>query len=223
MLSIIIPTYNERENIPLLISRLEASLCAEHEIIIVDDSSPDGTAVAVSEIAKNDKTVYLISRKAKTGLTGAVVEGVKAAKGDIIIVMDADLSHPPEAVPKLAEALKGADIAIGSRLAQGGGVESWPMHRKVISSGADTLARLLLGISCSDPMSGFFAMRRSAFLKIRFRSRGYKLLLNILADNPKAKVAEVPYTFKDRHAGKTKLGAGETINYVFDLLRIKLG
>ena len=223
MLSVIIPTYNEKENIPTLISRLEGCLPPDHEIIIVDDSSPDGTADAVSELAKKNKSVRLVLRKAKAGLTGAVVEGVRAAKGDTILVMDADLSHPPEAAPRLAEALRNADIAVGSRLIKGGRVESWPFHRRVISSGADALARLLLGVKCSDPLSGFFAMRRSAFQKTRLRTKGYKLLLNILADNRGSKIAEVPYTFRDRHAGKTKLGAGETINYVFDLLRIKFG
>lgn len=223
MISIIVPTYNEKENVELLVQGLEKCMSAEHEIIIVDDNSPDGTGALVSRLSKNYPSLRLLSREKKDGLTGAVIAGVESARGNEIVVMDADLSHPPEKVPELASKLEGSSIAIGSRNMKGGGVQTWPFHRKVISKGAELLAFLILGVKSSDPMSGFFAIRKSVFKRTRFRAKGYKLLLNILADNRSAKISEVPYFFKDRHAGKTKLGGGEIFNYVLDLLRIRFG
>jgi len=221
MISVIIPTYNERGNIALLVSRLAAVLPRGSEMVVVDDNSPDGTAAAVEELAAGYPSLRLVERKGKLGLASAVVAGAAAAHGDRLVVMDADLSHPPEAVPLLASALDACDLAIGSRLLRGGGVSSWPFHRRVISRGAEFLARILLGVKVSDPMSGFFAVRQDVFAKTRFRARGYKLLLNILADNPRIRVKELPYVFSDRHAGETKLGPGEVLNYVLDLLRMR--
>lgn len=224
MISVIVPTYNERDNIRILIERLERSLAgAPHEVVVVDDNSPDGTAPEVERLAKRLHSLRLVKRERKRGLTGAIAAGAAAAEGDVVVVMDADLSHPPEKVPLLASALKGCDIAIGSRLTKGGAVASWPFHRKLVSRGADFLARLLLGVRVSDPLSGFFAVRKTVFRKTRFRAKGYKLLLNILADNPHLRVREIPYVFTDRHTGKTKLGMGEIGNYLLDLLRIRFG
>ncbi len=221
MISVIIPTYNERGNVELLVPRLAALLPQGSEIVVVDDNSPDGTAAVVEAMSAKFPTVRLVRRERKAGLTSAVVAGVSAAKGDLIIVMDGDLSHPPGAVPLLASALKGCDLAVGSRLAEGGRVESWPLHRKLISRGAELLARVLLGVKLSDPMSGFFAIRKGVFMKTRFRARGYKILLNILADNPRIRVREIPYVFSDRHSGRTKLGAAEMATYVSDLIRLR--
>lgn len=223
MLSIIIPTYNERENLAPLVSRLEKALGAGHEIIIVDDNSPDGTAEEALALSRDHPSLRLVRREGKKGLTSAVLAGAEAAKGDSILVMDADLSHPPEAAQALASALETSDLVIGSRLMEGGGVEKWPLHRKLISKGADLLARLVLGIRCSDPLSGFFAMKRGLLSGTRFRTKGYKLLLNILYDNRSVRVVEVPYVFRDRFAGRTKLGALEMLNFLFDLLRIRFG
>ena len=214
MLSIIIPTYNERENIPMLIRKLEG-LPSRHEIIVVDDNSPDGTAQAVESL--NNPSVRLIKRKEK-GLSGAIVAGVSAAKGENIMVMDADLSHPPELVPEFLSKLKDHDLVIGKRTR----VERWPFHRKMISKGAEFLAGLL-GIRVPDPLSGFFAMRKKAFRKTRIRTKGYKILLNILYDNPGLTIAEIPYVFKNRYKGKTKLGYPEIFNYLLDLWRIRFG
>lgn len=221
MISVIIPTYNERGNVPPLVSRLAAVLPRGSEMIVVDDNSPDGTAAVVEELSARFPALRLVKRAGKQGLTSAIVAGVSAAHGESIVVMDADLSHPPEAVPALASALRSCDLAIGSRLMEGGGVKTWPLHRRIISRGAESLARILLGVDVSDPMSGFFAVRRGIFIKTRFRTRGYKLLLNILADNPRMRVKEFPYTFSDRHSGSTKLGAAEMAAYVLDLLRLR--
>jgi dolichol-phosphate mannosyltransferase len=223
MLSVLLPTYNEKENIGQLIQKLETVLKTGYEIIVIDDNSPDGTAEAVRKLAKEKKALRLVVRKGKHGLTGAILAGVKEARGDRMLVMDADLSHPAEAVPELVSALDGCDIVIGSRLIPGGGVERWPIHRKLISRSAQFLAELLLNPKCSDPLSGFFAIRKGLIKKTRFRTRGYKLLLNILYDNPEAKVCEVPYFFRDREAGKTKLGMGEIGNYLLDIFKIRFG
>ncbi|MBI5227682.1 polyprenol monophosphomannose synthase [Candidatus Micrarchaeota archaeon] len=225
MFSIIIPTYNEAGNVKPIISRLRKCLeeaKEDYEIIFVDDNSPDGTADAVDKISKSISNVRLVRRKKKDGLTGAIVAGVNASKGNIIVVMDGDLSHPPETVPLLLSKLKTCDLAVGSRLIEGGSVEHWPFHRKFLSKGADYIARIFLGMTLSDPLSGFFAIRKSIFQKTHFRTKGYKILLNILADNPEIKINEVAYIFRDRAWGETKLGSLEIINYVFDLLRLKL-
>lgn len=221
MLSIIVPTYNERGNIEPLITGLEGAVRSKHEIIVVDDSSPDGTASVVEKLSERYPAVRLVSRRKKGGLTGAVLVGVGAATGNDIVVMDADLSHPPGEVPNIARLLRGTDLVVGTRFAQGGGIKSWPAHRRLVSAGANLLARVVLGVRCSDPMSGFFAVRKDVFLRTRFRTKGYKLLLNLIADNPGLRIKELAYSFMDRHSGKTKLGAGEMLTYVFDLFRIR--
>jgi len=221
MLSIIVPTYNERGNILHLIALLEAVVENAHEIIVVDDNSPDGTADAVLKASKKFPSVKLLKREGKMGLSSAIMAGVSAAKGEYVVVMDADLSHPPELVPKMAVALKGCDLVIGSRMLPGGGVKSWPLHRRLISSGAELLARLAVGVKVSDPLSGFFAMRQDAFAATRVRTKGYKILLNILADNRQLKIREIPYLFQDRAAGETKLGAGEVAQYLADLFTLR--
>ena len=223
MLSIIIPTYNERGNILHLIALLEAVVEDAHEIIVVDDNSPDGTADAALKASKKFPAVRLLKREGKAGLSSAVMAGVSAAKGERILVMDADISHPPELVPKMAAALKDCDLVIGSRMLPGGGVKSWPIHRRLISFGAELLARLAVGVKVSDPLSSFFAMRRETFAATRVRTKGYKILLNILADNRAFRIIEIPYVFSDRKAGRTKLGAMEIFRYAADLARIRFG
>ncbi len=223
MISVLIPTYNEKDNMRPLLTALSACLPPDHEIIVIDDNSPDGTGDEVKALSAGDKRIRLLERGGKSGLTSAITDGFAESKGDAIVVMDADLSHPPEVVPALAGRLGSADLVVGSRLIEGGKVERWPMHRRVISKAADALARLLLGVKISDPLSGFFAIRRDAMARTRFRTKGYKLLLNILADNPRLRIIEAPYVFRDRHAGATKLGMREVVRYVFDLLRIRFG
>jgi len=226
MLSAIIPTYNEAGNISLLLRLLSEAFKGtgiDYEIIVVDDNSQDGTALEIRKLTAKSPRIRLIERKGKLGLTSAIVTGAKAAKGDSLIIMDADLSHPPEAVVILAKKLETNDLVIASRLMKGGKVENWPTHRKIISKGADTLSRIFISTKVTDPMSGFFAIKKEFFEKTKFRTKGYKLLLNILADNKNIRIAEIPYTFKDRHSGKTKLGNLEIITYVGDLMRIRFG
>ena len=223
MLSILIPTYNERANILPLVRAIEASVKVEHEIIIIDDNSPDGTANEVKKAKAQCASIRLIRRAGRLGLTGAVHAGLLESRGDRIIVMDADLSHPAESLPRMYAMLDDADIVIGSRLMKGGEVENWPIHRKLISDAAHILAIIFVNPRCSDPLSGFFAARREVMLATRFRTKGYKLLLNIIADNRDARISEIPYTFKDRIAGKTKLDSIEILNFIVDLMRIDFG
>ncbi len=223
MLSILIPTYNERANILPLVRAIEESVKEEHEIIIIDDNSPDDTAGEVMKAKEQFKSIKLVKRAGRLGLTGAVRAGLLESRGDRIVVMDADLSHPPQSLPRMSAMLDDADIVVGSRLMKGGEVENWPIHRKLISDAARILAVIFINPRCSDPLSGFFAVRRKVMLSTRFRTKGYKLLLNIIADNRDARVSEVPYKFKDRVAGKTKLDSMEILNFIADLMRIDFG
>lgn len=222
MISILIPTYNERENIPLLFEELDAALKNQkepYEFIVIDDNSPDKTAEAAQNLSKVYPSRVLI-RTQKSGLASAIMKGVKAAKGDKLVIIDADLSHPPELVPTLVLELKTFDLVIGSRHLPGGGVASWTTSRKLISDGATALARVIIGTNVTDPMSGFFAIKKSILEKTKLKVKGYKILLNILAQH-NLKITEVPYFFKDRKFGKTKLDSKEMANYVVDLLRLK--
>lgn len=222
--SIIIPTYNERDNIEELIVRLSAALRSagyEFEIIVVDDSSPDGTA-EVAERLSSSYPVRVMRRPAKLGLGSAIMDGVGASRGELIVVMDADLQHPPEAVPELLRSLERCDIAVASRYAPGGGTEGWPMLRKIISRGAIFLAHVLLPSSrgVSDPVSGFFAMRREVVDGLELSPRSFKALLEILQKGKWRSVCEVPYVFRQRRRGESKLNLGEIVRYSKHLLEL---
>ncbi|MFW3145517.1 MAG: glycosyltransferase [Thermoplasmatota archaeon] len=223
MLSVIIPTYNEKENMSVIIPKLYKVLKKKDvpfEILVMDDDSPDGTCGEVKRLSKKYPEAGCILRKEDRGLSPAVMEGFRKAKGDIHLVMDADLSHPVEAVPELyfAIARRGADISVGSRHAKGGGIEKWPLKRKIISSGAALLARPLT--SCSDPMSGFFALRPEVIKDAPLRAKGYKILLEILVKGRYQKVEEVPIVFRDRELGQSKLGSKVIFNYLQHLMKL---
>jgi len=223
--SIILPTYNERENIVKLIPQLHEALARasiKYEIIVVDDNSPDGTAEAARELGKT-YPVTVIVRPGKLGLASAVIEGFKHSRGEIVVVMDADLQHPPEIVPTLVEKVReGYDIAIASRYIPGGRIESWSILRKVLSRGAIILAHILLprtrGIK--DPVSGFFAFKRQVLENTELDPVGYKILLEILVRGKWKRAVEVPYTFKPRASGRSKLNLKEILNYLRHLLKL---
>ncbi len=210
MVSIIIPTYNEAENIGRLVPQIFKH-CIRSEVIIVDDSSPDGTAGIAREMGRWFP-VRVVERPGKIGLGSAVLEGFRHAKSDILCVMDADLSHPPEKIPEMVRALKNSDIVVGSRYVKGGGTEGWPLKRRLMSRGATWMARALTSVK--DPMSGFFLLRKSVIDNVRLEPDGYKILLEILARGRYKRVTEVPYTFTDRQAGKSKLNGGEVTAYL---------
>lgn len=227
MLSVIIPTYNESGNMPLIIPRLHGVLTREKipfEIIVMDDDSPDGTSKAVEKLTPDYPEARCVVRKQDKGLSPAVMDGYREAKGDIYLVMDADLSHPIEKVPEMyyAIARDGAEISVGSRHAKGGGIENWPLKRKIISWGASSLARPLT--SCKDPMAGFFAVRPSVIEGAPLKAKGYKILLEVLVKGnyDRKKVKEVPITFKDREVGESKLGSKVIVNYIQHLIQLYL-
>ncbi len=216
MISVIIPTFNEKENIEKLIPGIFGQFLAtgmEGEVIIVDDNSPDGTADA-AEAFRNRFNVRVLRRPGKMGLSTAVLEGFRKSNSPFLCVMDADHSHNPEAIPRMFKVLmrQGADVVIGSRHVPGGSITGWPFHRKLISRGAKVLARPITDVK--DPLSGFFMLRRDALEGVELNPRGYKILLEILAKGKIKKVEEVPISFRDRKHGDSKLKKGEFWNYL---------
>jgi dolichol-phosphate mannosyltransferase len=221
--SIIIPTYNERENLPELVERLSKALKGyDYEIVVVDDDSPDETWKLAQELAR-EYPIKVIRRLGEKGLSSAVIRGFKEATGDVFVVMDADLQHPPEKVPELLKAIeKGADIAIASRYVPGGAVRNWYWYRKLISKGAIMIGRVALpkirGIK--DPVSGFFALRREVVEGVELNPVGFKILMEILIKGKYRRVVEVPFTFGLRKAGESKLGGKTIVNYLIHIYRL---
>ncbi len=224
MLSLVIPTYNERENIKALIGHLESLLkenAINAEIIVVDDNSPDGTGKICKAIAKRQKNIVVIQRPGKLGLSSAVIDGFTKAKGDVLGVMDADFSHPVSAIPRMFEAISdGADMAVGSRYIRGGKTVGWPMTRKVTSFGAKLIALPLTRIH--DPVSGLFMFRRSVIDGVKLNPIGYKIGLEVIVKGNYRKLVEVPITFINRKAGKTKLDIKEYNNYLKHISQLLL-
>lgn len=219
MLSVVVPTYNEVGSVPKLAERLHAALGArDWELVIVDDGSPDGTADIAAALAPRIPT-NVVRRAGKGGLASAVIAGFAAARGEILVVMDADLSHPPELVPALLSAIEdGADLAVGSRYVAGGGVEDWPMKRQIVSRVACLMGSVLVPVS--DATSGFFALRRSVIDGVTLNPIGFKIGFEVIARGRYRSVVEVPYTFRDRELGASKFGRREVGQYVVQLGQI---
>ena len=216
MISIVIPTYNEAGSLPTLVQRLGSALGGrEWELIVVDDGSPDGTADLAAAMAPR-LPVRVVRRPGKLGLASAVLDGFRAATGNILVCMDADLSHPPEVVPHLVDALAdGADLAVGSRYVAGGGVEDWPLKRRIVSRVACLMGNALVPVR--DATSGFFALRRSVIDGVHLNPIGFKIGFEVIARGRYAEVVEVPYTFRDREHGSSKFGRREIAQYVQQL------
>jgi dolichol-phosphate mannosyltransferase len=198
------------------VPRLAAALAVHTwELIIVDDGSPDGTA-DLAESYADVHPVRVVRRPGKAGLASAVLAGFAQARGDIFLVMDADLSHPPEAVPRLAAAIEdGADLAVGSRYVKGGGTEDWPLKRRVVSRAACLMGNVLVPIR--DCTSGFFAIRKSALDGVKLNPIGFKIGFEVMARAHYNKAVEVPYVFRDRELGKSKFGRREILQYLVQL------
>jgi len=187
--SIIIPTYNESENIIQVLKSIGEHLPEDiaTEALVVDDNSPDGTGKIVEDYitdAHNEigYTIEVIHRKTKSGLSSAILDGIQHSRGETVVVKDSDFSHPPKIIPQLIEEIKTSkyDIVIASRYTKGGEVSGWSTKRKLISKGAKGIAKAGLGVNESDPMSGFFAFRRKILEGIKLDAIGYKMLLEIL-------------------------------------------
>lgn len=220
--SIIIPTFNESKNIIQILKKIEEVVPKNSltQAIVVDDNSPDGTGKIVENYLKNVKNIAnyyidIVHRKTKAGLSSAILNGIQAAKGEMIIVMDSDLSHPPHIIPKLIDSLKKYqyDLAIASRYTKGGKIENWSLKRKLISRIATKIAKQFLNIETKDPMSGFFAFKRQILDGKKFDAIGFKLLLEILVKTKGVNIAEIPYTFTDRQIGKSKLDLKTMFDY----------
>ena len=221
-LSIIVPTFNERDNIKGVIAAVADALPnVAWEIIFVDDNSPDDTASLVREIAQADPRVRCLHRFGRRGLSSACVEGIMSTASPLVAVMDADRQHDERALVRMFDILNStdADIVVGSRYVQGGGVSDWDRSRAAMSRFATRITNWITGTTLSDPMSGFFMIRRDVFLRAlpRLSTIGFKILLDISASNDSAlKVVDVPYQFRSRKYGASKLDS--TVLWEFLLL-----
>lgn len=210
-LSIIVPTFKERDSVAELTARLDAALSGiAWEVVFVDDDSPDGTLDVLAALARGDGRVRYIHRIGRRGLSSAVIEGVLSTNAPYVAVMDADLQHDERVLPVMLTQLRSgrADIAVGSRYVAGGGIEAWDQGRAKASRLATRAASLLARARLSDPMSGFFMVARPAFMSgvRRLSGQGFKILLDLLASTETPlRVVEVPYTFRSRAHGESKL------------------
>ncbi|MGC2288939.1 MAG: polyprenol monophosphomannose synthase [Thermoplasmata archaeon] len=218
--SLLLPTFNERECLELLYDRIDSALRPyRHEVIVVDDSSPDGTADVVRRLAATGP-YRLVSRPRRAGLSSAVLDGCRVATGRIVVVMDADGSHPPERLSDLIEPINvgRAEFTLGSRRVRGGGDEGLAPVRWMTSWIATLPARPLTAVH--DPMSGFFAVRRDVLERATLKPTGFKVGLEILVKCHPWPVVEVPFHFGERLAGESKLGPGVIASYGHHLARL---
>lgn len=212
---VIVPTYNERDNIEIIADRLRKAV-PDVDLLIVDDGSPDGTGDLADKLAAGDSQVHVMHRRSKAGLGAAYVAGFGWALEhgyDVAVEMDADGSHAPEQLPRLLEALKGADLVLGARWVAGGEVVNWPLSRKLLSRGGNTYARLALGLPLHDATGGFRAYRRGVLEGIdvtKVESQGYCFQVDLAwrAWRSGFRVVEVPITFVERERGESKMSNG---------------
>lgn len=224
-LSIVVPTFNELGNITELRNRIAAALPdVDWELIYVDDDSPDGTAEQLVALAQQDRRVRCMLRIGRRGLASACIEGLLAASSPLVAVIDADLQHDETQLPRMLELLRDPqlDVVVGSRYVDRGGIGDWNRTRALISRLATLLARTVLKAELQDPMSGFFMMRREAVLRcVRAGTSGvgFKILLDLFASSPTPlRFREIPYTFRERHSGQSKLDSNVAWEYLLMLL-----
>jgi dolichol-phosphate mannosyltransferase len=222
--SVVIPTLRERANLEQLLPQLFEILRGagiEAEVVVVDDNSRDGTEELCRKLGAQH-ALRLITRRDERGLASAVLHGLHESKSEICVVMDADMSHPPEAVPGLIDSIRSpfCDVAIGSRYVAGGSLDpNWSWYRRLNSKVATLLAKGLT--SAADPLAGFFAIRRDTFLRAtELRPLGYKVLLELIVRCDCRQIFEVPIAFRDRKLGTSKLSAGQIWLYLRHLARL---
>jgi dolichol-phosphate mannosyltransferase len=226
--SLIIPTYNEGKNIRAIVdqltSLLEPALPGQYELIVVDDDSPDRTWELALNLMPDYPQLRVMRRQEERGLSTAVIRGWQAAAGEVLGVIDGDLQHPPEVLLNLLGAIERADLAVASRNADGGGVSDWSPTRRFLSRGAQTLGLILLPQvvgRVSDPMSGYFLVRREAIANCTLNPLGYKILLEVLGRGDIAEVAEVGYVFQERKEGESKVTWRQYVDYLLHLARLR--
>jgi dolichol-phosphate mannosyltransferase len=218
-LTMIVPTYNEKDRLAELVSGLfEAAgrSSVALELVVVDDNSPDGTGAVADELARTHR-MQVIHRSGKLGLGTAVVAGFAVATSNIVGVMDADFSHPPSLVPKMLAAFKanGAEVLVASRYIPGGSTPNWPFKRRLMSRFACLLARPLSPIR--DAASGFFLIRREIAQNVTIKAGGFKICLELIVRGWPTKLVELPYQFDDRELGESKMSTREASGYLFQL------
>lgn len=232
---IVIPTYNEKESLGLLIEKIKSARVDDEQVLFVDDSSPDGTGDLIRQASSQEGGgwIHLLSRKSKMGIGSAYLDGFREAmsnlRADIVVEMDADLQHPPAVIPELvnAVALGGADVAVGSRYVKGGGSRGWGLSRRTVSKGANWLAHTFLGLQVRDCTSGFRAYRKSAAQKLvaaKLPASGFEFqvaALHALKDG--FRFVEVPYTFEIRKAGVSKLKFKDIVRFLLYIIWEALG
>jgi dolichol-phosphate mannosyltransferase len=223
-LSVISPTLNEAENVPRLVEQLERALGGiDYEILIVDDDSPDLTWSIAQQMSLTNSRVRTLRRMQNPGLSVAVIDGFSAAEGDVLACIDADLQHDAFILPgMLHELLKGADVVVGSRHVDGGSTGEWNRMRRLQSWIATKTAQFLLGIKLKDPMSGYFLVWRKDFAEVKGQldGKGFKILLEILTRLHASTIKEVPYTFRPRAHGESKLSGRVVLQYIQQLWRL---
>ena len=223
-LTVVVPTFNERDNIEVLLARLDAALRGiAWEVVYVDDDSPDGTADRIRALARNDPRIRCVQRIGRRGLSTAVIEGMLASSAPYLAVIDADLQHDERLLPRMLAAIKDEDldVVVGSRHIAGGDVGEWDRRRVTISNIAARLARLVIAADLADPMSGFFMLSRPAFERAvrRLSGQGFKILLDLFASTPVAyRFKEIPYVFGQRLHGESKLDSLVVWEYLMLLL-----
>jgi dolichol-phosphate mannosyltransferase len=228
-LTVIVPTFNERDNIAPLVKKLEDVLAGiEWEAIFVDDDSPDGTAEQVRELSRRKPNIRCIHRVGRRGLSTACIEGALASSAPFLAVMDADLQHDEALLPAMLASLKGddIDIVVGSRYVAGGGLGEWDKSRALISDFAGRLSRLVVKAELRDPMSGFFMIKQPAFEAAlrQLSGQGFKILLDLFASSPKPLAfKELPYQFRNRIHGESKLDTMVAWEYILLLLDKLIG
>jgi dolichol-phosphate mannosyltransferase len=228
-LTLIIPTYNESKNVlPLvkqLTSLLDQTMPGNYELVVVDDDSPDRTWEVAQALMNDYPQLRVMRRQGERGLSSAVIRGWQAARGKVLGVIDGDLQHPPEILLKMLAAIdEGADLAVASRHVEGGGVSDWSIVRRFLSRGAQVLGLIILPTvvgRITDPMSGYFMVRRSAIAGPVLNPMGYKILLEVLGRGRVEQIAEVGYVFQERLEGESKVTWKQYVEYLLHLGRLR--
>ena len=226
---VIIPTYNESENIKPLIETIH-EIRPENHILVVDDNSPDGTADIIKGMQKNDERIHLLERPGKMGLGTAYCDGFKYAidkRFDAVFEMDADFSHDPKEIPNFLEALEENDLVIGSRYINGVNVINWPLSRLILSYGANLYTRIITGMKIKDATGGFKCFRSDALRQvdldsIKSNGYGFQIEMNFRLWRKKARIKEIPIIFVDRRSGVSKMNKGIIWEAIFLVWKLKI-
>jgi len=233
-LSVIIPTYNESENIFKLLEEVCKNVNElKYEILVVDDNSPDGTGKLVEKFIEknptkisnnNESFVRLITRKKKEGIIQALLDGIDESKGENILVMDADFSHLPDYIPDFLSTLKendNYDIVIGSRYVNGGSIVGWPITRHLLSKGANYFAKTWLNVKTNDITTGFFLVRKKILSNVHFTTNGHQFLLELLVKADYKTAKEIPIKFQNRIRGKSNLDSADIRNFISSVIELR--